>query len=110
MPALASLLREDAVFSMPPQPEVTRGRDPIVELWAPALAGPSGLGELLMVPVWMNRQPAAANYVRRPGDSAFHALAVDVLRVEDGLITDVLSFEHTETFPVFDLLGLPATR
>jgi RNA polymerase sigma-70 factor, ECF subfamily len=110
MPALASLLREDAVFSMPPQPEVTRGRDPIVELWAPALAGPSGLGELLMVPVWMNRQPAAANYVRRPGDSAFHALAVDVLRVEDGLITDVLSFEHTETFPVFDLLGLPASR
>jgi RNA polymerase sigma-70 factor (ECF subfamily) len=110
LPTLASLLREDAVFSMPPQPEVTRGRDPIVELWAPALAGPSGLGELLLVPVWMNRQPAAANYVRRPGDSAFHALAVDVLRVEDGLITDVLSFEHTETFPVFDLLGLPATR
>jgi RNA polymerase sigma-70 factor (ECF subfamily) len=110
LPALASLLREDAVFSMPPQPEVTRGRDPIVELWAPALAGPSALGELLMVPVWMNHQPAAANYVRRAGDSAFHALAVDVLRVEDGLITDVLSFEHTETFPVFDLLGLPATR
>jgi RNA polymerase sigma-70 factor, ECF subfamily len=110
LPALASLLREDAVFSMPPQPEVTRGRDPIVVLWAPALAGPSGLGELRMVPVWMNHQPAAANYVRRPGDPAFHALAVDVLRVEDGLITDVLSFEHTETFPVFDLLGLPATR
>jgi RNA polymerase sigma-70 factor, ECF subfamily len=108
--ALASLLREDAVFSMPPQPEVTRGRDQIVELWAPVLAGSSGLGELLTVPVWMNHQPAAASYVRRAGDSAFHALAVDVLRVEDGLITEVLSFEHTETFPVFDLLDLPATR
>jgi len=110
MPALASLLREDAVFSMPPQPEVTRGRDAIVELWAPALAGPSGLGEFLMVPVWMNHQPAAANYVRRPGDQEFHALAVDVLRVEGGVVTDIVSFEHTETFPVFDLLGLPATR
>jgi RNA polymerase sigma-70 factor (ECF subfamily) len=108
--ALTSLLREDAVFSMPPQPEVTRGRDAIVELWAPALAGPSGLGELLLVPVWLNRQPAAANYVRRPGDSEFRALAVDVLRVEDGTITDVLSFEHTAAFPVFDLLGLPAKR
>jgi RNA polymerase sigma-70 factor (ECF subfamily) len=110
MPALASLLREDAVFSMPPYPEVTRGRDQIVELWAPALAGPSGLGELLLVPVWLNRQPAAANYARRPGEAGFRALAVDVLRVEDGLITDVLSFEHTEEFPVFDLLGLPGTR
>jgi RNA polymerase sigma-70 factor (ECF subfamily) len=108
--ALAVLLREDAVFSMPPQPEVTRGRDAIIELWAPALAGPSGLGELLMVPVWVNRQPAAANYARRPGDPAFHALALDVLRVEDGSITDILSFAHTETFPVFDLLGLPGTR
>jgi RNA polymerase sigma-70 factor, ECF subfamily len=110
LPALASLLREDAVFSMPPQPDVTRGRDPIIELWAPALAGPSGLGELLLVPVCTNRQTAAASYARRPGDSAFHAVAVDVLRVEDGLITDVLSFEHTQAFPVFDLLGLPATR
>jgi RNA polymerase sigma-70 factor (ECF subfamily) len=110
MPALASLMREDAVFSMPPQPEVTHGRDAIVELWAPALAGTSALGELLLVPVWMNHQPAAANYVRRPGDSEFRALAVDVLRVEDGSITDILSFEHTETFPVFDLLDLPASR
>jgi RNA polymerase sigma-70 factor (ECF subfamily) len=108
--ALASLLREDAVFSMPPQPEVTRGRGAIIELWVPALAGPSELGELLLVPVWLNRQPAAANYARRPGDAEFRALAVDVLRVEGGLISEVLSFEHTETFPVFDLLGLPATR
>ncbi|MHA6617990.1 RNA polymerase subunit sigma-70 [Pseudonocardia sp. DLS-67] len=110
MPALASLLREDAVFSMPPQPEVTRGRDEVLELWAPALAGVSELGTLLLVPVWLNRQPAAANYVRRPGDPTFRALAVDVLRVEDGVITDVMSFEHTATFPVFDLLDLPATR
>jgi RNA polymerase sigma-70 factor (ECF subfamily) len=110
MSTLATLLREDAVFSMPPQPEVTRGRDPIIELWAPALAGPSTLGEFRLVPVWMNRQPAAAGYLRRPGETVFRAFSVDVLRVEDGLITDVLSFEHTEAFPVFDLLGLPAAR
>jgi RNA polymerase sigma-70 factor, ECF subfamily len=110
IPALASLLREDAVFSMPPQPEVTRGRDPIIELWTPALVGASALGELLLVPVWMNRQPAAANYARRPGDPLYRAVAVDVLRVEGGVITDVVSFEHTAEFPVFDLLALPATR
>jgi RNA polymerase sigma-70 factor (ECF subfamily) len=108
--ALAALMREDAVFSMPPLPGVTRGRDAIMELWAPALAGPSGLGELLLVPVWMNRQPAAANYARRPGEPGFRGIAVDVLRVEGGVITDVVSFEHTAAFPVFDLLGLPVSR
>jgi RNA polymerase sigma-70 factor (ECF subfamily) len=110
MPTLTSLFREDAVFSMPPQPEVVRGRHPIMESWAPVLADPSALGEFLIVPVWMNRQPAAACYVRRPGDTAFHPFAVDVLRVEDGLITEVLAFEHTASFPVFDLLDLPPTR
>jgi len=110
MPALASLLREEAVFSMPPQPDVIRGRDPIVESWAPALAGPSAIGEFRMVPVWMNRQPTAAGYMRRPGETAFRAFSVDVLRVEGGLITDVVSFEHTPAFPIFDLLGLPVSR
>jgi RNA polymerase sigma-70 factor (ECF subfamily) len=110
MPALASLMREDAVFSMPPEPTVVRGRDGIVESWAPALIGPSALGEFLLVPVWLNRQPAAANYVRRPGDTEFRAVAVDVLRLEDGLITNIVSFEHTAAFPVFDLLDLPPTR
>jgi RNA polymerase sigma-70 factor (ECF subfamily) len=110
VPALASLMREDAVFSMPPDPSVIRGRGMIIESWATALTGPSAFGEFLLVPVWMNRQPAAANYVRRPGDTAFRGFAVDVLRVENGLITDIVSFEHTEAFPVFDLLDLPLSR
>jgi RNA polymerase sigma-70 factor, ECF subfamily len=110
MPALASLMREDAVFSMPPEPTVVRGRDGIVESWAPALTDPSELGEFLLVPVWLNRQPAAANYVRRLGDTEFRAVAVDVLRLEDGLITNIVTFEHTAAFPVFDLLDLPPTR
>jgi RNA polymerase sigma-70 factor (ECF subfamily) len=107
--ALATLLREDAVFSMPPEPTVVRGRDGIVESWTPALVDPTVLGEFRIVPVWTNRQPAAANYLRRPGDTAFRAMAVDVLRVEDGLITDIVTFEHTASFPVFDLLDLPPT-
>jgi RNA polymerase sigma-70 factor (ECF subfamily) len=109
MAGLATLMREDAVFSMPPQPEVIRGRDRIIETWAPALCGPTAFGEFRLVPVWTNRQPAAANYVRRPGDTVFRAVAVDVLRVEDGSIADIVTFEHTESFPVFDLLGLPPT-
>jgi RNA polymerase sigma-70 factor, ECF subfamily len=110
MAGLAALLREDAVFSMPPEPGMVRGRDPIVEAWAPALGGPSAMGEFQLVPVWVNRQPAAANYLRRPGDTAFRGMAIDVLRVEDGLVTEIVSFEHTTSFPVFDLLDLPPSR
>jgi RNA polymerase sigma-70 factor, ECF subfamily len=110
LPALASLLREDAVFSMPPDPTLFHGRASIIESWGPALAGPSALGEFRMVPVWLNHQPAAANYVRPPGDTAFRGMAVDVLRVENGVITDIVSWEHTASFPVFDLLDLPPTR
>jgi RNA polymerase sigma-70 factor, ECF subfamily len=106
--ALATLLREDAFFTMPPFPEVVRGRDAIVETWGPALAGPTALGEFRLVPVWANRQPAAVNYVRRPGDPEFRGIALDVLRVVDGSITAIVSFEHTAEFPVLDLCGLPA--
>jgi RNA polymerase sigma-70 factor (ECF subfamily) len=110
MTALASLLREDAVFAMPPTPGVTRGRDAIVELWAPALAGPSALGEFLVAPVSVNRQPAAASYARKPGESAFRAVGLDVLRIEGGMIVDIVAFEHTTAFPIFDLLDLPVSQ
>jgi RNA polymerase sigma-70 factor (ECF subfamily) len=108
--ALAALLREDAVFSMPPQPDVVRGRDAIIEQWAPAMTGPTAFGTFLMVPVWLNRQPAAVAYTRGPGEAVFRSVGVDVLRVEDGVITEILAWEHTAAFPVLDLLGLPVER
>ncbi len=107
---LADLMREDAVFSMPPEPDVTRGRDAIIEQWAPAMTGPTAFGKFLMVPVWLNRQPAAVAYTRRPGEPAFRAIGVDVLRVEGGVIAEILAWEHTAAFPVLDLLGLPVER
>jgi hypothetical protein len=39
-----------------------------------------------------NRQPAVANCVRRPGDSEYRALAVDVLRIEDEAVAEIITF------------------
>jgi RNA polymerase sigma-70 factor (ECF subfamily) len=39
----------------------------------------------------------------RPGDSTWRALALDVLRIEDGLITEIVVF-MPDNFPAF---GLP---
>ena len=49
-----------------------------------------------------NRSPAAANYLRRPGDDRFRAVALDVLRVEDGAIVEITVFQP-RVFSRFDL-------
>jgi len=48
-------------------------------------------------------QPAIAAYVCRPGDSNWRALALDVLRIEGGMITEIVVF-MPDNFPAF---GLP---
>jgi hypothetical protein len=75
-----------------------RGR-PLLE---PLLTQP---GEWRLVPTRANRQPTAATYLRAPGDTEFRAFKFDVLRIEDGLIAEITTFEAT-LFPAF---GLPAT-
>ena len=49
--------------------------------------------------------PAAASYLRRPGDTAFRAFKLDVLRIEDGSIAEITTFGYS-LFPHF---GLPPT-
>jgi RNA polymerase sigma-70 factor (ECF subfamily) len=56
-------------------------------------------------PARANRQPAAANYLRRPGETEFRALALDVLRFEDGKLAEIIVFRGN-LFPAF---GLPLT-
>jgi RNA polymerase sigma-70 factor (ECF subfamily) len=98
---LAAMLREDARFSMPPEPGVWRGRDAIVEGWVEGGFGTPEFGDIRCLVTVANRQPAVANYVRKPGDSAYRAFALDVLRIEGGEITDIV------TFPVHPAFGLP---
>ena len=102
--ALGALLREDAIFTMPPEPGWFQGRDVIMAAWGPAMVGPEAIGEFRLVPVAANRQLAAANYIRPPGTREFEALSVDVLRIEDGVIAEVTTF-GPDKFPLF---GLPA--
>jgi RNA polymerase sigma-70 factor (ECF subfamily) len=100
---LAALLREDATFSMPPQPGVWSGRDNIVGMWQEGGFGTPAFGELRTLATRVNRQPAVANYVRGPGADHYRALALDVLRIEDGAIADITTFDGR----LFATLGLP---
>jgi RNA polymerase sigma-70 factor (ECF subfamily) len=104
---LAELLREDALLTMPPHPMWFAGRASILAFTADVFdpASPLYHGEWRSLPTRANRQPAAAHYVRRPGDSLFRAQVLDVLRIEGGKVAEVTAFVP-ELFPAF---GLPLT-
>jgi RNA polymerase sigma-70 factor, ECF subfamily len=105
--ALAALLREDARLTMPPHPTWYDGRAAIL------IASEKGFdpefGELRSVVAAANMQPAAAHYLRRPGDSEFRPLALDVLRVEDGLVAEIDTFAMSFS-PIFVVQGEPASQ
>ena len=101
--ALESIIRADATFRMPPQLDTAAGREAMFRLWIEGGFGSEQFGHLRCVVTHANLQPAVAAYVCRPGDSTWRALALDVLRIEEGLITEIVTFPP-DTFPLF---GLP---
>jgi RNA polymerase sigma-70 factor (ECF subfamily) len=103
--AVVALLREDARFTMPPQPTLVVGRHEIVAYWIEGGFGSAEFGRLRCVLTRANAQPAVGVYVLRPGDSEYRPLALDVLRVEEGVLAEITTFDST-LFPAF---GLPAT-
>jgi RNA polymerase sigma-70 factor (TIGR02960 family) len=102
---LAALLHDDVRFSMPPQPGVWTGRRAVVDTWVDGGFGSETFGAMRCVLTRANGQPAVGCYVRKPGDDAFHALAVDVLRLHDGVVTEIVTFDGD----VFPRLGLPSS-
>ncbi|GAA5152591.1 RNA polymerase subunit sigma-70 [Nocardioides marinquilinus] len=99
--ALAAMLRDDVRFAMPPTPGVHVGRDAVVADWVSD--GFAELGELRAVPTAVNRQPAVAFYLWREGEGAFLPLTLDVLRVVDGEVAEVVIFHADQ----LERLGLP---
>ena len=102
--AVVDLLREDVRFTMPPEPVCYVGRDALTRFFDTEVFGPGGIGEFRLVPTRANRQPAAANYIRAWDDDVFRAVTLDVLRIEDGLIREITTFDSG----MFAMFGLPA--
>ncbi len=86
---------------MPPLPMLFEGRNALGGLMRQAM----DMGEWRLVPTRANRQPAAASYLRAPGESEFKAFKLDVLRTAGGRIAEITTFGW-QAFPSF---GLPET-
>ena len=102
---LAALLHEDVRFTMPPTPGVWTGASAVVQGWIDGGFGSDAFGSVRCVLTRANGQPAVAGYVRTPGDAAYEPLAIDVLRVRGGLVTEIVTFDRT----MFRHFDLPAT-
>jgi RNA polymerase sigma-70 factor (ECF subfamily) len=90
---------------MPPTPGVWTGRSTVVQRWIDGGFGSDAFGSMRCVVTRANGQPAVAAYVRTPGDDAHEPLAIELLRVQDGLVTEIVTFDRA----VFELFDLPAT-
>jgi RNA polymerase sigma-70 factor (ECF subfamily) len=99
--AAVAVAATDLRITMPPNPMVFQGAATI----APLIARARGEGDWRLLPTRANRMPAAASYLRRPGDNLFRAFKLDVLAVTDGKIAEITTFGYSR-FPAF---GLPAT-
>jgi RNA polymerase sigma-70 factor, ECF subfamily len=99
--AVAALLAEDAVFSMPPWPTWWRGRETIAGF---AKAAREFCPESRAVPTRANGQLAVAYYQLDSETGRYAAAALDVITVEGDLIKEITAFINPELFPSF---GLP---
>ncbi|MBV8751193.1 MAG: sigma-70 family RNA polymerase sigma factor [Candidatus Eremiobacteraeota bacterium] len=98
-----ALLKEDAIFAMPPRTEWYRGpaaiRDLLTWVWQQG-----EFTAIRLVPVGANGQPAYALYERAGNDAPWRAHAIHVLTLDGERIAAVMNFMDTALFPTF---GLP---
>lgn len=99
--AALAIAAQDIRVTMPPMPYRFDGLDGFRTLVERAF-GDDRDGDWPLVPASANRMPAAASYLRRPGDSQFRAFKLDVLRVVDRRIVEITTFGHA-LFPAFGL-------
>ena len=102
--ALTALLREDLRSSMPPNPVGYTDRDSAVAGWIEGGYGSGEYSDLRCLVTRANRLPAVAVYRRPPGAAKYVPMALDVLVVEHGRVTEITTFDLSN---VVDELGLP---
>ncbi|HEX9546847.1 MAG TPA: sigma-70 family RNA polymerase sigma factor [Acidimicrobiales bacterium] len=104
---LVALLRDDAVFSMPPYTFWLQGRRAIGEWVAAGICK-----DAVLVPVEANGSPAFGVYKPSGPNGGFEAFGIQVLELSDSGIAAIHNFLDPTLLPLFDLpptLTLPTS-
>jgi RNA polymerase sigma-70 factor (TIGR02960 family) len=99
--AAGAAASQETHITTSPNPFCYDGLDSIASLLDRAF-GVDRDGDWRLVPTMANRMPAAASFLRRPGDAEFRAFKLDVLRIEEGAIAEITTF-GASLFPAFEL-------
>lgn len=100
MDAIAALLRDDVVLSMPPYDLWLQGTDELLAWFVGPGAGCRGAK---LVPMWINGTAGFGNY-RCSGPGRWEPFAIQVIEVAGGRITGHHNFLYPQHFAAF---GLP---
>ncbi|MFY9651205.1 RNA polymerase subunit sigma-70, partial [Trebonia sp.] len=84
--ALIAMLRDDIRLVISPQAGEWNGRRQVGDALRD---GMTALGQWRVLPIRANRQPGAAGYLRRPGETAFSPFVLVVLRYENGGLAEM---------------------
>jgi RNA polymerase sigma-70 factor (ECF subfamily) len=108
--ALVSLLKEDATFSMPPQPVWYVRRAAIGQFFQTSVFTEKGAGQWRLLPTFANAQPAFALYRLGSSSGAFSYFGLMVLTIEGDAIASVVAFVDVTLGARFGLaFELPST-
>lgn len=99
-----SLLKEDAMYTMPPLPQWYAGREAIRAFFGWAW---KSYGGFRLVPTAANRQPAFALYSRRGTGGPWAAHSIQVLSLEQDAISQLTLFVKPTGPQLFQAFGLP---
>jgi RNA polymerase sigma-70 factor (ECF subfamily) len=103
MDALTSLIKDDAIQSMPPFDMWLRGRADILSWWVGPGAGCRD--SRVFTTVAANGATAFGQYKPKESGEGHEPWALQVIQIEDGRIVELTFFLDTKT--LFPLFGLP---
>lgn len=103
--AFVALLRNDAIYAMPPWREFYSGKEAIRAFFGMAW---NYYDSFRLVATAANRQPAFALYVREKPGSAWESHSIQLLELHDGAIASLTAFVRPLGPKLFASFGLPA--
>jgi RNA polymerase sigma-70 factor (ECF subfamily) len=97
--SLAEVLADDVRIAYPQIPLWTDSKEAFIQATR-EFAPP---GEYRLVATSANLQPAVAIYLRAPAEPVYRLTALELLRIENGRVTEIVEFDPANLSPAFGL-------